>query len=95
MDEWEDAIAMIPLHPVVDGHVMIIPRVHVNDFTEDPLVTAKVMYRAAEFSRGCMDFNLITSKGKAATQTVFHMHVHLVPRRSEDGLHLPWTGQHQ
>ena len=40
------------------------------------------------------DFNLITSAGSsAATQTVFHLHVHIVPRREGDGLALPWTGQ--
>lgn len=38
------------------------------------------------------DFNLITSAGAAATQTVAHLHVHYVPRRTGDGLGLPWTG---
>ena len=39
------------------------------------------------------DFNLITSSGPAATQTIPHIHVHYVPRWPGDGLHLPWTGQ--
>lgn len=37
--------------------------------------------------------NLITSRGGAATQTVFHLHVHVVPREAGDGLALPWTPQ--
>lgn len=41
------------------------------------------------------DFNLITSSGRWATQTVKHLHIHYVPRRKDDGLTLPWTGQAQ
>lgn len=39
------------------------------------------------------DMNLITSRGPAATQTVPHLHLHLIPRREGDGLTLPWTAQ--
>jgi histidine triad (HIT) family protein len=39
------------------------------------------------------DYNTQFSKGKDATQTVFHLHIHLVPRFPNDGLTLPWTGQ--
>jgi len=94
--EWEDAIALHPLNPVVEGHVLIIPRVHVEDFASDWHVTSITAGRACEFVSGQrepMDFNLITSKGSNATQTVFHLHMHLVPRREGDGLALPWTGQ--
>jgi histidine triad (HIT) family protein len=39
--------------------------------------------------------NIITSAGSDATQTVFHLHLHVVPRRAGDGLALPWTGDHR
>lgn len=42
---------------------------------------------------GLESANFITSAGPAATQSVFHLHVHLVPRFEDDGLILPWTGQ--
>lgn len=87
--EWPDAVAIVPHRPVVDGHVLVIPKRHVADFTEDPDVTAAVMRRASGI--GEYPMNLITSAGSAATQTVFHLHVHLVPRRDGDGLALPWT----
>jgi histidine triad (HIT) family protein len=89
---WRDAIAIVPLGPVVAGHVIVIPRVHVDDFATEPLVTAVAMARAAELARdlGGTPANLITSAGKAATQSVFHLHVHLVPRAENDGLALPW-----
>lgn len=94
--EWPDAIALHPLNPVVKGHILIIPRVHVQDFASDWHVTSITAGRACEFvskQRDKQDFNLITSKGADATQTVFHLHMHLVPRRAGDGLALPWTGQ--
>lgn len=92
--EWPEAIAIVPLGPVVPGHLLVIPRTHVDDFTADPQVSAATMRRAAELGGelgGAM--NLITSKGWEATQSVFHLHIHLVPRTAGDGLRLPWTGQ--
>lgn len=94
--EWPDAIAIHPLNPVTEGHILIIPRSHVEDFATDIHATSVTAGRACEFvsrMREPMDFNLITSKGANATQTVFHLHMHLVPRRPGDGLALPWTGQ--
>ncbi len=86
---WADAVAFKPLSPVVEGHILVVPRVHVEDATEDPMVTAMVMGRAASIApRSC---NLITNVGAQATQTVWHLHVHIVPRRNGDGLALPWT----
>lgn len=90
--EWADTITIVPLNPVTPGHLLVIPRRHVADFRVDPHTTGRVMLDAAHIARGAGDsFNLITSAGAVATQTVFHMHVHLVPRREGDGLTLPWT----
>jgi histidine triad (HIT) family protein len=92
--EWSDAVAIVPLDPVVEGHVIVIPRAHVGDFTADPVVTGAVAARAATLAAAeGWQWNLITSAGEHATQTVMHLHVHLVPRREGDGLALPWTGQ--
>lgn len=87
--ETRDTLVIVPLNPVTDGHVLVIPRRHVVDALEDPRITAEVMHTAAEVAtRPC---NIITSAGAVATQTVFHLHVHVVPRRENDGLALPWT----
>jgi histidine triad (HIT) family protein len=88
---WRDAVAIVPRNPVTDGHLLIIPNLHVADFTSAPWVSAQVMSRAAEVARPPV--NLITSAGPEATQTVPHLHLHVVPRRDGDGLALPWTGQ--
>ncbi|MFH8742105.1 HIT family protein [Streptomyces albidoflavus] len=92
--EWNDAIAIVPLGPVTAGHVLVIPRVHVADFAVDPDVTGSTARRAAQLCRDLdlVHANLITSKGAEATQTVFHLHLHLVPRTAGDGLALPWDG---
>lgn len=89
--EWDDALAIVPLQPVVDGHTLVIPKEHVPDFTADPVVSANTMYRAAELMHWTpRPMNLITSKGREATQSVWHLHLHLVPRAANDGLALPW-----
>jgi histidine triad (HIT) family protein len=83
-----------PLNPVTEGHLLIAPMKHVPDAAFDPSVTAVVMEGAARVARGYRgDCNIITSIGPAATQTVFHLHVHIVPRREGDGLKLPWSDQ--
>jgi histidine triad (HIT) family protein len=89
-----DAVAFEPLNPVTDGHLLVVPRRHVADAFEDPEVTAETMRAAASIARDqYKSVNLITSVGAPATQTIRHLHVHIVPRRADDGLHLPWTGQ--
>lgn len=91
--EWSDAFAIVPRGPVVAGHTLVIPKTHVADFAEDPAVSAATMARAAELASDLPAANIITSKGAAATQTVFHLHIHVVPRSAGDGLPLPWTPQ--
>lgn len=93
----DEVYTLVPLNPVTTGHLLVIPRKHVSDFSEDPETTAKVMRYAAEIVKehGLQNVNLITSKGTDATQSVFHFHVHIVPRSRGDGLKLPWTGQNK
>lgn len=90
--EWPETIAIRPRGGGVnDGHVLVLPRVHVADAGVDWLVTGRTMARAAELMAEHEAANLITSRGVAATQSVFHLHVHVVPRETGDGLALPWT----
>ncbi|WP_405479904.1 HIT family protein [Streptomyces anulatus] len=94
--EWDDAIAIRPRSGgCTDGHVFVLPRVHVEDAGTDIEVTKAVMGRAVELMAELPAANLITSKGAEATQSVFHLHVHIVPRRDGDDLPLPWTPQHE
>jgi histidine triad (HIT) family protein len=86
-----DTIIFEPLNPVTAGHVIVVPTAHVDHFTASPALTARVMRRAAEYAEDAGDCNIITSKGPSATQTVEHLHVHVVPRFDGDGLALPWA----
>lgn len=91
--EWP-GFSFEPLNPVVPGHRLFVSSVHAVDASSDPEVTAKVFAAAAHYARRQGDdFNLITSGGSYATQSVFHLHVHYVPRTCDDGLALPWTDQ--
>lgn len=89
------AVTFPPLKPVCPGHRLFVPKTHVADALENPLVTAMAMRYAAEWAarEGIGACNLITSRGPEAGQSVYHLHVHLVPRLRHDGLPLPWTGQ--
>lgn len=86
-----ESVIFRPLGPVVDGHVLVIPRRHVADAAEAPAVTGETMKDAANYAATRHpSFNIITSRGRAATQSVFHLHVHVVPRAEDDGLMVPW-----
>ncbi|MBT2413776.1 HIT domain-containing protein [Streptomyces sp. ISL-12] len=75
-----------------DGHLLVLPRGHVADFTTDPVVSATVQLRAAELAAQIGGrWSYLTSCGPDATQTVFHLHGHLVPRTADEGLALRWT----
>lgn len=88
----KDVIDIEPLNPVTKGHRLVISREHTMDFTDNPELFAKTAKHASELAKKLGgDYNLITSKGSNATQTVFHTHIHLVPRSKDDGLTLPWT----
>ena len=93
LKRWPDAVAFEPLNPVTPGHLLIVPVAHTRSFLDDPVVAAAAMARAADLaSRGLTyaQCNLITSCGEDATQSVYHLHLHLIPREAGDGLHLPW-----
>lgn len=80
-----------PLLPVTRGHVLILPRRHVPDAATDPATTALVFGHAATWAAGVGPCNLITSVGVEATQSIMHLHAHVVPRRAGDDLMLPWS----
>lgn len=96
---WDDAVAILPRENdgkrgCTEGHILVIPRVHVRDFTESSYISAITAARASELAYHLGgQWNELTSAGADATQSVWHLHRHLVPRREGDGLRLPWTGQ--
>ena len=95
--EGESWVAFFPLHPATIGHTLVIPRSHVADLwkVEPPLgehlMTAAIYVgRAIQATLAPEGMNLITSSGEIAEQTVFHLHLHLVPRWPGDGFGDIW-----
>lgn len=95
--EAETWIAFFPLNPATPGHTLIIPRKHISDMWKaEPELGADLMSavirvgRAITASLSPEGMNLITSAGKAAEQSVFHLHLHVVPRWRQDGFGDIW-----
>jgi len=95
--EGERWLAFFPLSPATPGHTLVIPRAHVADLWQvDPMLGNDLMVavirvgRAIETSLSPEGMNLITSAGETAEQTVFHLHLHLVPRWHRDGFGRIW-----
>lgn len=91
--DWPGTLAIVPINPVVPGHILIIPKTHVPNAIQSPRITAETMWRAAQIAGQMGECNIITSVGRAATQSVFHLHIHIVPRKENDGLLLPWSNK--
>ncbi len=90
-------VAFFPLDPATPGHTLVIPRLHVEHlWRADPALASELMQavvrvgRAIEFALQPEGMNLITSAGSAAEQTVFHLHLHVVPRWRRDGFGRIW-----
>ena len=92
-DRW--SVAFRALDPVTPGHFLVVPRKHVSHALESPRSAARALEMAGYLANqmGLESVNFFTSAGKAASQSVFHLAVHAVPRAEGDGLQLPWTGQ--
>lgn len=97
----DDTVAFMDINPGSDGHVLVIPRRHSADVLEIPAddlaaVTrmAQRVARAAVTTLGADGVNLLNCCGEVAWQSVFHFHMHVIPRYDDparDRLRLPWT----
>lgn len=95
--EGEQLVAFFPPEQATRGHTLIIPRAHVPDFWSlDPSLAAELSKAALQLGNAIEralapeGMNLITSSGEAAEQTVFHVHLHVVPRWRHDGFGRIW-----
>jgi diadenosine tetraphosphate (Ap4A) HIT family hydrolase len=91
--EDDEYLAFLDIRPFTRGHTLVVPKQHSVDLTDTPPATLAGMIaigqKVARASRagGLADANNIAiNDGKAAFQTVFHIHLHVVPRRNGDKL---------
>ncbi|MCU0279681.1 MAG: HIT family protein [Candidatus Nanopelagicales bacterium] len=96
--ETETVLAFMDINPATRGHALVIPKAHAADLVEiDPTDLAHCSAMAQQIATrslerlGADGVNLVNACGVAAWQTVFHFHIHVVPRYAgRDGLELPW-----
>lgn len=98
VEESQRTISFMDISPASRGHALVIPRTHSSDIhtidPEDLAAVAAAAKRLATRARdrlGADGVNLLNSSGAAAWQTVFHFHIHVIPRYDGDPLKLPWV----
>ena len=87
---------ILDLGPASKGHALILPKEHYANLYELPdEMAGEVMKLAAQMTQrlGCEGFNLVQNNGELAGQTVFHFHMHLIPRYRDDGQKIGWKPQ--
>jgi histidine triad (HIT) family protein len=98
VDEDERTVAFMDINPATRGHVLVVPREHSTDLHDVGAADLAACMRTAQRLAGRIrdrlgadGVNLLNSCGRAAWQTVFHFHVHVIPRYANDPLRLPWV----
>jgi histidine triad (HIT) family protein len=98
--EDERTVAFMDINPATRGHLLVVPREHAENVLEiDPedleavARTGQAMARRVRDKLGADGVNLLNSTGSVAWQTVFHFHLHVIPRYENDPLRLPWQPQ--
>lgn len=91
---------IMDISPASKGHSLILPKKHFANIYEldnetacEALVLAKRMASVMTEALGCDGFNILQNNGEAAGQTVFHFHIHLIPRYENDGVGLDMEGK--
>ena len=98
IDSDERTVAFMDINPATRGHALVVSRAHSADLLdvsdEDLTATMLAARRLAGRMKevlGADGINLVNACGAAAAQTVFHFHVHVVPRYEDDPIELPWV----
>lgn len=97
IDDDERTLTFMDINPATPGHCLVIPKAHAQDLfdiTPDDLVAvARTTHRVAARVKDALvpdGMNLIQANGRAGFQTVFHFHMHIVPRYEDDAIKMPW-----
>ena len=95
--EDDDFNVILDLGPATKGHALILPKEHYKNIYELPEETAGKVFKLAKKlatemtdKLGADGFNIVQNNNEVAGQTVFHFHMHLIPRYEGDGQHILW-----
>lgn len=96
--EDEDFRVILDLGPASKGHALILPKTHAANIYElsdelaaKAMILAKKMATVMTDALKCDGFNIVQNNGEPAGQTVFHFHMHLIPRYKNDGVGITWA----
>ena len=96
--EDQDFRVILDLGPASKGHALILPKEHYANIYEIPdelaakaIILAKKMAGIMTRALNCDGFNIVQNNGEPAGQTVFHFHMHLIPRYEDDQVGLTWN----
>ena len=100
VDSDDDTLTVMDINPATRGHVVVITRTHAENLLElsdeDLMAAMKTVRRVVHRMRDTLQpdgFNILHNIGRAAWQSIFHFHVHVIPRYKDDPLQLPWLPQ--
>jgi histidine triad (HIT) family protein len=98
--EDEETLAFMDIGPIIKGHTLVIPKTCYDPITETPdevvahlMVVAKRIAAAQMKALGADGINIMQNNGKAAGQEVPHIHIHVIPRFTDDGHHWNWDAK--
>lgn len=95
--EDDDVLAFLDLSQATPGHTLLVPKQHVADiYAYDDALASKVLTKIPFIARAIkasddkiIGMNILVNNGEQAGQSVFHSHIHFIPRYQDDGLNLP------
>jgi histidine triad (HIT) family protein len=97
VDSDEHTVAFMDINPATPGHALVVPRAHAADLMDTPdedlertMVAARRLAQRMDETLEPAGFNILNACRAAAWQTVFHYHLHVIPRYEDDPLKLPW-----
>ena len=96
--EDNDFRVILDIEPASKGHALILPKEHYANLYElsdelaaKALIVAKKVITKMTGILGCDGYNVVQNNGEAAGQTVFHYHIHLIPRYKDDNVNIGWS----
>ncbi|MGH2952846.1 MAG: HIT family protein [Solirubrobacterales bacterium] len=97
VDSDEHTVSFMDINPATRGHALVVPREHVSDLLDASdehlgrtMVAARRLAQRIEAALEPAGYNILNACRPAAWQTVFHYHLHVIPRYDDDPLKLPW-----
>ncbi len=95
--EDDDVRVIFDIGPATKGHALVIPKTHVanvfeipNDLLGKAYSVAKKIAQALKETTGCEGINILQNNGEMAGQSVFHFHIHVIPRYEGDTANIKW-----